>query len=161
MEDGSGRGGVSFDKVLVGDAKRMEQVVSTPVDALKYTHRLRRALVARGATRQASCSYLEASDSVSGLRRRSSRSSLSASPSRARLRKGNAPSQPTGRNEDASSGSVGPGMSICKQLVELMGGRIWLHSEPGLGTRVFMQVALQLADGGFTIGRSLPPRRQP
>ena len=40
MEDGSGRGGVSFDKVLVGDAKRIEQVVLNLLwNALKYTHK--------------------------------------------------------------------------------------------------------------------------
>jgi hypothetical protein len=48
-------------------------------------------------------------------------------------------------------GSVGLGMSICKQLVDLMGGRIWLHSELGHGTRVLVQISLghaEKADGG-------------
>ena len=42
-------------------------------------------------------------------------------------------------------------MSICKQLVELMGGRIWLHSELDKGSRVFVQLALALADAHTAI----------
>ena len=53
-----------------------------------------------------------------------------------------------GAENGNADGSVGLGMSICKQLVGLMGGRIWLHSEPDRGTRVFVQLTLERAAAG-------------
>ena len=57
-------------------------------------------------------------------------------------------------------GGTGLGLAISSRLVSLMGGRIWVESEPGKGARFYFTVALRVAPRAACTLSSIKPELQ-
>ncbi len=132
---------------LLGDPLRLGQILTNLVNnAVKFTERgeirLDIELVERtGEKVQLKCSVR---DTGVGLTREQS----------AKLFQ---PFTQADMSTTRTHGGTGLGLTICRRLVELMGGRIWLESEPGAGTTFFFTVWLGVGAASGT-GRIVPEK---
>ncbi len=117
---------------LVGDPVRLGQVLTNCVNnAVKFTERGEIRLTIEqvertGAKVQLKCSVR---DTGIGMTREQA----------ARLFQ---PFTQADMSTTRTHGGTGLGLTICRRLVELMGGRIWLESEPGVGSTFYFTVWL-------------------
>jgi PAS domain S-box-containing protein len=63
------------------------------------------------------------------------------------------------RRQKLGFDGAGLGLSICKGLIEAHGGRIWIESEEGVGTRCFFTLPLEIVSESNNAGNSPPKTR--
>jgi two-component system, sensor histidine kinase and response regulator len=124
--------------VLVGDAGRLRQVlVNLAGNAIKFTHQ--GEVVVELARQAETDAELELRFSVRDTGIGIPQSKLAAV------------FEPFAQADASTTrrfGGTGLGLTICKQLVEMMGGRIWVESEPGAGSTFCFTVRLSIGRAG-------------
>lgn len=117
---------------VTGDAKRLRQVLSNLVNnAIKFTDRGEVRLTARALPRSEVLRF-EVSDSGPGIEPRD----------RERLFE---PFVQADSERTRKHGGTGLGLAICRELVGLMGGRIWAESAQGGGACIVVEIPLPRA----------------
>jgi signal transduction histidine kinase/DNA-binding response OmpR family regulator/HPt (histidine-containing phosphotransfer) domain-containing protein/HAMP domain-containing protein len=125
---------------LVGDPFRLGQILTNCVNnAVKFTERGEIRLDIKQVERTGEKALLEFSVSDTGIGMTPEQSAKLFQPFT------QADMSTTRRH-----GGTGLGLTICRRLVELMGGRIWLESEPGVGTTFFFTVWLGVGEAKGT-----------
>lgn len=127
----------SIPNELLGDALRIRQIITNLVgNGIKFTE-FGAVTVALELTKEA--------DKAVHLRWRVQDTGIGMSP--LTLQKVFQPFTQADSSTTRRFGGTGLGLSIAKSLVELMGGRIWVESEEGVGTEFLFEVVFPLAEG--------------
>ncbi|HUF05844.1 MAG TPA: response regulator [Candidatus Binatia bacterium] len=131
---------------VVGDPMRLQQVLTNLVgNALKFTEHGHVHVAVREESRAEGCTRLRFSVTDTGI--------------------GIPPEKhdtifEAFRQADGSTtrrfGGTGLGLTISAMLVRLMGGRLWVESEPGVGSTFAFSVAVDLAEVPQTTPRLMP-----
>jgi len=124
----------ALPQYLVGDPLRLGQIITNLVNnAVKFTE--------RGEIR-VKAELLEQTGEKVKLRFSVKDTGIGMTPEQsAKLFQ---PFQQADMSTTRKHGGTGLGLTICRRLVELMGGQIWLESEPGAGSTFFFTVWLGL-----------------
>ncbi|MCF6147785.1 MAG: response regulator [Candidatus Kuenenia sp.] len=130
--------------LLVGDQTRLRQIIINLVgNAIKFTSEGKVALEVSNTNKSLdSCTLLfSVSDTGIGISKDKQKKIFEAF-----------------AQADSSTtreyGGTGLGLAICKQLVELMGGSIWVESEPNKGSTFSFAIS-------FKPGKNAPARKEP
>ncbi|MBX9601868.1 MAG: hypothetical protein K2X35_12720 [Bryobacteraceae bacterium] len=124
-------------RVFVGDPHRLRQVLVNLIgNAIKFTHRGSVTVAVRGETND--LIRFEVRDTGVGI----------AKEKQARIFE--AFSQADG-SITRKYGGTGLGLTISSRLVSLMGGRLWLDSEPGRGSSFYFTARLAAASEDFYV----------
>jgi two-component system sensor histidine kinase/response regulator len=132
---------------VIGDPTRIQQVLSNLVgNALKFTAHGHVCIIVREESRAPGSTRLHFSVSDTGI-------GIPADKHAAIFE--------AFRQADGSTtrrfGGTGLGLTISATLVRLMGGRLWVESEPGVGSTFHFTVALDVADMPETAPTRPPP----
>ncbi|HUS15996.1 MAG TPA: ATP-binding protein [Chloroflexia bacterium] len=128
QEDLSLRNDVPADILVIGDEVRLEQVFKNLVDnAVKFSHP--HGEIRIHAWPAGERVVVQVHDTGSGI--------PAAELSQVFERFFQGENRPARRQP-----GLGLGLAICKGIVEAHGGRIWIESEPGVGTTVYVELAL-------------------
>lgn len=121
---------------LVGDPLRLTQILTNLVgNAVKFT---------RQGRVEVSCSCRETSDSKATLLFSVSDTGIGLAPEQ--MGKLFQPFSQADASTARKYGGTGLGLAIARQLVTMMGGRIWVESQPGEGSTFRFVVSLAVAD---------------
>ncbi|WP_421932250.1 ATP-binding protein [Phenylobacterium sp.] len=122
---------------LLGDAGRLRQVLSNLVNnAIKFTDRGEVTLAARRIGRGSNLRF-EVTDSGPGIEE----------DQRERLFE---PFIQADNGATRKHGGTGLGLAICRELVTLMGGRIWAENAPQGGARIVCEIPFEATDAVAT-----------